>query len=574
MAGIVGALYGWAIYGSSNANLSTEFDELTEVVTDLAYYDSRLMFEVFRDGDYRISASNSWGITGEALVSFKDDFYERIHIFPSKIDLGTIASTQSREISVWNAYTKLPATLDEITLSNGAGISVIGALTPVVFQPLQELFWTVRVTPNGPPQINASLFFDFTGVADPLAVPITGSRAVVMPIPPNPPVQEKWSWLTDVHVSVDGSEQRISLRANPRRRLSAEIVFGSEAELREQYKILLSAVGRLFIPYFQYSSTLIADALEGESVLVFDTGPADLRDLDYVLAIQPNNQQALIQLDAIGQSSATTQSPLSLDLPKGTRIVGVFPSILPNNLTLSRGAINTGTMTLQSDASYPRPVVRPGNRVGITLFDGIPVLERRPLADSETNHEYDTGQTTGDAKTGLVDMSTDWDFTRVEQTYTFKANRVARNRCGWMTGTDEMDYWREFADTVHGSLNPFLLSSYRPDQVLAALPGAGASAAVFLGASYVENFWPTGVYGHLALTTAAGVHYAKVTAASKDEDGNSSVGFEPPLPGGAGWEDIQQVSYLQKLRIADDVVKLDHWPLDTMFTIRTRTTNE
>lgn len=575
MAGIVGQVFDLAVYGFANARVSEDLDDNSEAITDLAYYDSwELVSGVQRGGEYRIAASNSWGIFGQVALSFKDDFYERIHIFPNRIDLGTVANTQTRTISVWNAYTKLTVTLDDILIQNGPGISIIGAPTPIVFQPLQELFWDVRITPNGPPEINASILFDFDSVADPLPVVITGSRAIVMPNVPEAPVTERWQWLTDLHVAIDGTEQRVGLRSVPRRRLSTQLRFESEAELREQYKTLLAAAGRLFVPYFQYSSTLKVEALPGDTVLAFDTGAVDLRDGDYILLITKLGV-ALVQTDAIGSSSVTLQAPLSGTFPKDTRVVGVFPSLLPNNQTLSRGAVNTGSMTLVSDATYPRSsLVRPGNLINLNVFDGYVVLERRPLANDDTKNEFDTGQQMGDAKVGLVDLNVDWDFTQVESNLQFLAHRVGRTHCGWMTGTDEMDYWREFCNTMRGSLNNFLLSTFRPDQVLAAEVGSGADGMVLLGATYAENFYLSPVYRYMALTTAAGTHYAKILAATKDNDGNTAISFSPSLPGGAGWNDIRTISYLVKMRIADDLVELQHWPLDTMVSFRARTVAE
>lgn len=577
MAGIVGHSLPPFVWGNTNLNISSELNELDEVVTVLEYYDIRYQFVVgpyTYGGNERMPLSNRWPIVGDVMRSFKDDFYERVHVLPSRIELGTIANTQSRQVSVWNAYTRVTATLDEISITNGAGISVVGPALPLVFQPLQELFWEIRITPNGPPQINAQILFDFSNVTDPVPVVVIGSRAVVMPAVPEVPVVEKWSWLTDVKVSVDGTEQRIGLREVPRRRLSSQLQFDTEADLREQYKTLLGAAGRLFVPYFQYSSVLATAATAGDATLLFDTGAVDLRDEDYILILEAN-RATLIQTDTIGTQSVTLKAPLSTNLSKGARVVGVFPSMLPNNLTMSRLNVNTvGSLSLQSDATYPRSShVRPGNRISLRLFQGSPLIEQRPQME-DIDHEFDTGQSVGDAKTGLVDMSVDWDYTRVEQDLRFRVRRVGPASCGWMTGTDNMDYWREFTDAVRGSLKVFYVSSFRADQVLAADVGVGADSAILLGPTYAENFFGLGPYDQLALTTAAGVHYAKVVAAAKDGDGNTAVTFTPSLPAGVGWNAIEMVSYLFKLRIADDAVRLEHWPLDTVIGFKTRTATE
>lgn len=576
MAGIIGTDVAPVIYGFTNANLSAELNELTNPVPFLDYYDIReQQVAIAFSPPYRIATDNSWGIIGEATKSFKDDFYERIHITPNRIDLGTVANTVSRDISVWNAYTTQDATLADVSVFNGSGISVTGDALPFVFAPLQERLWTVTVTPNGPPEINAELLFDFTGVTDPLPVVITGNRAVVLPITPEIPVKETWKWLTDVQVTYGGVEQRIGLRKVPRRSMSTQMAFETEAEAREQYRILLSALGRLFIPYFQYSSIIAADANAGDSVLVFDTAKVDLRDEDYVLIIGKNFAR-LVQLDAIGSNSATTQSPLSADIPKGSRVVSIFASILPNNLTLQRPAVNNrATMSLSSTATYPRAThQRPGSTATLNSLAGFPILERRPLANDDLEYEFDTGQENLDAETGLFDVSTNWDFTKVESQFQFKVRRLGVDMCSGLTGSQEMDYWRLFTDEMKGSLNNFLLSTYRPDQILAADVGLGSNSMIFVGPSYADNFWPAIPYHFLAITTEAGVHYAQVTGANKNIDGDSSISFTPALPSSPGWNNIVQVSYLLKQRIVDDTVELEHHAFDTFFSFRARTIPE
>lgn len=513
----------------------------------------------------------------DAYIShtFFQDYYNRIHIIPNRFELGTVASgTQTRSVKVWNAYPYITAELIEIDI-NAIGVSVSGPLPPVSINPLLEVSYDILVSPNGPPDINAEVFFNFSNVDDPLPVVIVGNRAVVLPATPEIPVKETWKWLTDIHTSVDATEQRIGLRDVPRRSLSTDLVFQTEAEAREQYKALFAAGGRLFIPYFQYSTTLTQDAIAGDSALAFNTARCDLRDDDYVLLLATDST-ALIQLDTIGSVTATLKAPLTFNLKKGTKVVSIFASILPNNLTLSRPAVNNrATMSLSSNATYPRAThQRPGSTATLNSLAGFSILARRPLANDDIEYEFDTGQEILDAETGLFDVATDWDFARSESSHEFKVRRLGVDMCSGLSGPEEMDYWRLFTDTMKGSLNNFLLSTYRPDQVVIGDVGIGADNFLFQGPTYVDNFWPAIPYRFLAITTDAGVHYTQVTGATKNVNGDSNVVFSPALPSGAGWNTIQYVSYLLKQRITDDTVELEHYALDTIIRFRARTLKE
>lgn len=574
MAGIVAHVVPEVIYGNENPYLSSELNDFEEVVTVFAFYDTIQPVNGFYSVE-RMPASNTWAIRADTNEAFKADFYERIHVLPTRIELGTVANTQTRQISLWNAYTTQSASLDAINILNGGGITINGDDPPLVMPPLRELLYELRVTPNGPPQINAQLQFDFSDVDDPLPVVIVGNRAVVMPVMPEVPVRETWSWLTDVHISVDGSEQRVGLRKVPRRTVTTKLVFSSEQELREQYKILLGASGRLFIPYWQYASTLLADANTGDTALAVETGPLDLRDGDYVLVINPGiiTSPVLVQVQTVGSTTLSLLAPLGADLKRGAQVVAIYASMLPNGVALNRAAWNeAGSMNLRSDATYPKPSFqRPGNTATLRMLDGLPVLTFRPLVDDDVSHTFDTGQETDDAKTGLVQLTLNWDFTKVEQDVMFKARRVGASDCGGGTGVQEMDYWRKFFDTLLGSLGVFLAPSFRPDQELYSNVGVGADSAILAGPTYVDNFYSAEPYQYLALTTEAGVHYVKVTAAVKDADGNSGITFTPALPSTAGWNNVTEVSYLVKQRIVDDKVELLHFARDTFFNFRTRT---
>lgn len=575
MAGIVGNATTDVLYGAANPRLSEDLDDLTEVVVPLDYY------EVFGGPQNslvwsyaRMPEALRRGISGAVQNNFWDDFYQRIHVFPSRIDLGTVANAQSRDIAVWNAHTQLSANLTNIVLTNADGIELEGPALPFLFAPMQEQLWEATITPDGPPTIDARIQFDFTGVADPAAVIITGSRAAVMPSIPEPPIMEKWSWLTDVQVSVDGTEQRIGIRGVPRRRISSRLAFDTEEDLRAEYATLLGARGRLFVPYYQYSTVVTAPVAAGVSVVPFNTGEVDLRNGDYILILS-EEAVILVETDVIGPNSASLKNPLPTSVPKGARIVGAYASTLPNNLSLSRLNVNqVGSMDLQSDATFPRSShIRPGAVAVVPEFEGLPLLTQRPINDN-VDHEFDTGQVTGDAKSGLVDISVDWDYTRVEQSYRWKVRRVGRVDCGWMTGVDNMDFWRAFTDRLKGSLNAFYMPSFRPDLRVTGAVGVGANSIIAATSAYVDNFFGHGPYDQLAITTDAGVHYAKVTAASRNDAGNSAITFVPALPSGLGWNAIHEVSFLLKLRISNDNVELEHQPLDTIFKINTRTVTE
>src|SRR5574343_92051 len=52
--------------------------------------------------------------------SHADDYYNRIHLIPAKVDVGNLVSDQYFDVLVWNAYF-VPRTLESISQSGTSG---------------------------------------------------------------------------------------------------------------------------------------------------------------------------------------------------------------------------------------------------------------------------------------------------------------------------------------------------------------------------------------------------------------------------------------------------------------------
>lgn len=562
------------IGGYINSDVSSDLRNYTFIGWPPSQADSGILGASART--YVRASAAALAINAQAGISYFNDFYNRIHLVPDKIDLGQISSSQVRSFEVWNAYVNQSLTLTAVDETQAFGISLSGpGAFPFTFTPNLSTQWQATILASGPPAINAAFQFQFTGLTWTPTETIVGSRAIVQSNIPEVPVNETWEWLTDIKIAFDGSEQRIALRAVPRRSLDTTLKFESEDELREEYKILQSSIGHLFVPYFQYNTITTAAAAIGDTVLTFDTSCLDLRTNDYVLLLQTGGA-TLVQLNTVGISSATLSVPLTQAVAKGTIICAIYASVLPNNLALQRPAWNaTGELKITSSAMYPRSShQRPGSTATLSQLDGYPILDRQPLADSDLEYAFDTGQTDLDAKTGLFDVDSQWNFTKSETSLQFRCRRLGINECSGLSGPEEMDYWRLFTDEMKGSQGTFLHSTYRGDQLLVGSVGSGASAMTLSGSSYNDIFFAIAPFAYLAIMTDAGIWYTKVQSVSKDGQGNSAVNFLPALPSTAGWTNIQTISYLLKLRLVNDQVQLNHDAFNTVFNFRVRTVDQ
>ncbi len=169
-----------------------------------------------------------------------ENFYNRIWLIPGRLDLGNVVSVQERAVSVWNAHFT-PRTMSQIDREDADGISLAGQPSPPLpFAALQERIWTVAVSTDGPPVVDARIVWQLQD-EQPLILVITGNRITAWPFAPDwsDGVQESLEWLTELLTSTSGVEQRRSLRLSPRRSFEAEFY----AEGRERVLLDLSLAG-------------------------------------------------------------------------------------------------------------------------------------------------------------------------------------------------------------------------------------------------------------------------------------------------------------------------------------------
>lgn len=548
-------------YGSVNPNISEDVDDYTPAAyTPLITYEPGQLRIGGGRSTYRIAPSNRWPIVGTEQANFFRDFYFRIHVQPLRLDLQTVASSQTREVNVWNAYPYTFAQLNDILVSNPLGIEISGQATPYSMPPLKELTYDITIGTSGPPNINVEIQFDFSNVDNPLPILVTGTRAVKFDIIPETPVTEEWEWLTNNITAVDGTEQRIALRGElPRVTENLKVIFDDQSKLRKFYADLISCVGRLWIPEFQYATRLTAASATGTFQLYFDTAQTDVRPGEYVL-IQTPLTAALVEIEALNASGATVTSALLFDVPANSLIMPGSPALLDDASKLSRYAVNeVGETTLNAKMIRQRTQLqRPGSTVVLPTFLGEPVMDKRPLADELVDDAVYTGQQSIDNSTGLPDIISRWDYSRIGGPRSFKVNRIKR--------PEEMDYWKAVLAYARGAVRKFWMPTYRPDMRVIVQPSDASATFTIEGVEYAEKVYPIKTHRYIEIETASGIHRTSITGATA-LSGSTIIVFNPPLPAGAGYTQVTRVSYLLPVRLGEDKVTWKHYGLESLLQL-------
>lgn len=274
------------------------------------------------------------------------NWFEKIHIYPTTIELGNILSTVSQDIEVYNSYRDLEQTLDTATNNAGDGITFQNLPTlPVTIPPNNGIIFQVRVSSQGQPTIDGTL--DFTTSLYPLSITITGSRIVMLAHQPEGEIEELLEFLTDITRSTNGKEQRIRVRNYPRQTFDYHFKFDHE-ERRFFETFLYKWQPQTFgVPIWSEVKRLTAAVSAGATTLYFNNDYADFRAGGQLILWKDYQTYDALQIDTVSVGSLTVTSAVSRDYPVRTRVMPLRTGITKQEVTGDKHPVNLSEHTIK-----------------------------------------------------------------------------------------------------------------------------------------------------------------------------------------------------------------------------------
>lgn len=216
---------------------------------------------------------------GNKSSSYYDLFYERIWIIPETLDFNGIAVASNVPVTIWNSYSSTK-TLTTVS-SSLTGISHDLTLSKV-FTAFESKQVNFQYSDSAPISLEGVITFTFSDAEDPMLM-VTGSRAEVFLYNHNweTAITERYSYLTNIIESDDGSEQGILLRNYPSRTMDYEFLSAntqSIAEIARQRAKLENFLSHaqdstIALPIFSDKLLLESQLAIGSSSIVFSKNP-------------------------------------------------------------------------------------------------------------------------------------------------------------------------------------------------------------------------------------------------------------------------------------------------------------
>lgn len=468
-------------------------------------------------------------------ISFLDDYYNRIHIRPSNVNVGNLVSEQQFAIEVWNGFFN-SRQLQNIQVQNGGGISLVGAVPPATWAALETKTYQLTVTTDGPPDINAIFRFDWDGTADDANLTVLGSRIVALPYIFEAPAKEVLEWKTDVLTTNDGSEQRVRLRKKPRQSFNVTYPIPYQ-EMARAENLVYGWLTRRWAVALWSEAQQVGTLLAGTTVINIDTTASDYRDGALIMIWESNRKSATADVGIVSAGTLTLNRPLA-ETFNNPWIVPVRLGRIVGNVSRATSGYNGSLeMTYEfSDNIDLDPPAAPTQFLGYDVYFDEALKNGEALTDSLQ------------ARVDVVDYGTaagasfysPWTYTRIGRPYKFL-----------LQGLPDIWNFRKFLHRRAGRLRPFWVPTFENNMRVAQTGELTQSIEVY--ADDYREFAPERT--HIGILLDDGTWLLRtINAATASGSDTAVIGLDAPININA--DRIRQISFLGLKRLDADRVEL------------------
>lgn len=482
--------------------------------------------------------------TGDFVPTFFNDWYNRVHFIPSRLDLGNLLSSQNREVILWNAF------LEDVNVSsfgavNADGISVTQPIaTPYNAIPLSMNRYILAVNVSGPPSILASLHWTIEGVD--YTVPITGRRTVIWPFGPNwkTEVEDTLEYLTHVETAFDRTEQRFAGRAVPRRILEYTTqITGRYTQLFESY--MFGWADRLFaVPLWQEPAKLNSAAGVGDVVLAIDTAGRSFKDDGLLVVFQNPLTYEAMEIDTVSAGSVTLKKGLDFAWAAGTRVYPVMISKLEQRNRAQRVAEDKLIMPVRFVGSPAETDPNVPALAAASTYEGIEVFVQGTNWGKPMDVEYATDYDVLDSDSGIFSLSQRADFPE-----------IVKGHSWLLKSTEEAYALRGFFGRRRGRLVPAWIPSGTIDFTLAEPVVETDSVITVLHNDYGQLVGMHPARKHVIIQMRGGTHIIReISGYTNLGNGNAELSFTTAVGATIQPAQVRRISFLGLYRAASDAV--------------------
>ena len=473
------------------------------------------------------------------------DFYNRIHIQYTLLDLGNVTGGQVITFWVLNAHL-VPRLLSVITETGASGVALTEPEpAPYEYQPLEELTYSLTIQTDGPASIDSTFTFNFD-VQD-LQLHVIGTRLIIFPYEPDGVVTETLEWATDVLEAHDGTEQRISVRDAPRQRIDFSVITEEGVPDTTLRLALFDWIGRVMgVPIWWEMRALSAPVAAGSNTISVSTLYGDFRVGGLVMVRGSEDEYEVLGVESMTNTSITFTSDLTGSYDTTAVVMPVRVAYASTQTSRERHPVGAARTSMSFTVIDN---INIGDITGQPTYQGDVLLDDANFMDTTAPEGLDRPVTVVDTTSGKIYQGVKADRAR------FQAHKR------WLAHTQQ-EVWRirRLLHHVHGGRRGFWLPSFRDDFEPTADMGVSASSIRVRNVGYTTFARERRPLGDLRITLNDGTIYTRQITASTVDGPDEVLSFDSALPNLSAIPvgDIHRVELIHRVRVADDRAKILH----------------
>ncbi|WNY75977.1 phage tail protein [Pasteurella multocida] len=477
------------------------------------------------------------------IPNYYGDLYRKVRVIPHSIELGAIASEQVITVQVWNAN-RHAIQLTSSTISQNEGIVLIGPLLPHKQQGLAISQWKIKVGMMGPPVIDSRIIWHILGDA-PVMLSLMGSRSTDWQFFPNwaQDVVENLAFLTVVHQSYSGAEQRIARRLSPRRTFEFQVlVEGKEKQMFDQ--AIYAYGSRVWaMPIFTDEANCLAEVAQGAMALPTKTLGRDFSVGGQALLIDETGQRETVEILAIEPTQLLLKRAVLRHYGIGARIYPVRSAVLTDPPSIRR--ISDSVISAQVRFSLIEHNAFSDDISHLPQYRGVPVLELSSDWSEDITGDYQRLIAELDNQTGI----------RYRLDTAQIAFQVIRHQF-ILYGRDEQRLFRQLCYYLKGRQKPIWVSTSSSDFYVVDDIRGSAMDVAYTGYSSML-FQQTGRRDLRIECVDGTLYYRRILSADVVNQHTERLMLDGE-PLSVKQEEIIKVSFITLSRLESDTISWEH----------------
>jgi hypothetical protein len=507
---------------------------------------------------------------------FNQDWFEKVHLTPkAPIAFGNIITLVEDVYEIYSAFRNQEVTLTAITNNALPGVDLPDAVAPQALGRLSSFLRStstgndggvglgtlanggldktrIQALQEGLPQFDTNIVFGFALPAEDLELLISGSRIVLMPMVYEAPAVETLAFLTDIIESINGEEQRIALRKNPRQIF--EVTYLLDANERQRMHALLldwtdNAFG--FPLWHERIFTTAAVSVGATAYAVSGAADCDFRVGGLAVIISNNYTYDVIEIQAITDTLITAADASVNGYPAGTAIMPLRTALIIRAASGARFLNNLESFNItfevtDNDTGALAGSTTPGfwsiynTRV---LFDDPNIVEGSAMRTEYPRRIYRI-----DNGTGKVTQQSSWDRSKRGSEKGF----VLRDR-------EEMLQFRNLLSAIRGRQKAFYIPTFGEDLTVVANLVSGATTMDVEAHEYVRFIQDRAPSDLFRITFTDGTSLVRSVLSSATISSTvERLTLNTTWPANRTVAEVSRVMYYELCRFDADEIKIQH----------------